>query len=245
MSEMLNPVAETNQPDSGEIVVPTVNLHKKRKEVKFFCPDHDCKDPERKMIIKKSSKGNYFFSHKSGCEHEIRPETLLHKLAISWFKNKTEFEVPEEKSGSTIIEQQVLTLNPDKTELEFKGIDTIRPDVLVETTNGLKIAIEIYVTHKIDDEKKIKLQETNTPTIEIDLSEFYENNKEECRVNKSFNDENLDDLLTKITLKKWIIPPDEAVGKGKLKTKQASDNTGCFVIAASIGLILLIRRLFR
>lgn len=94
MEEYLNPIAEKNNPDSGQITTPK-NAYPIRKESEFYCPDHDCLDPKRKLIPTKSKLGNYFFKHKPKCTHEIRPETLLHKLAVKWFETREEFEIPQ------------------------------------------------------------------------------------------------------------------------------------------------------
>lgn len=59
----------------------------------------------------------------------------------------------------------------------------------------------------MDEEKMSKLKESDVPTIEIDLSNFYYIHNEKCQVDKQFIDENLDDLLTDIKLKKWVNPP--------------------------------------
>jgi len=233
MSQTLNPIAELEFPDSGKIVEPIEEVYVQKNDLKFFCPDPKCKDIQRRMFIKKSNLGNIFFSHYGKFSHDIYPETLLHKLAIKWFENKTEFKIPQVKVGTSLIEQQTLSLNPEKTVLEYKGIDTIKPDIYLETTNGFKLAVEIAVTHKVDDEKERKLNDTSTPTLEIDLEEFYFKNQERCRVDKKFIEQHLDQLLTDHSLMKWIIPPNADDASSKLKSRPASNNTGCMLVVLS------------
>jgi hypothetical protein len=230
MNQTLNPIAELKFPDSGIIVEPIAKEYAKKDVQSFFCPDPKCKDPKRRMFIKKSSLGNIFFSHYGKFSHDIYPETLLHKLAIKWFENKSDFEIPEVKVGSTLIEQQTLSLDPQKTVLEYKGIDTVQPDIYVETTNGFKLAIEIAVTHKVDDDKEKKLSDTNTPTLEIDLERFYLENQERCRVDKGFIEQHLDQLLTDLSLMKWIVPPKAERCEDELQVQEELDNTGGIIV---------------
>jgi len=60
MSEFVNPIAEANSPDSGEITKPDIAYVAMQAGMRLFCPDHDCPDPERVLIPKQSAKGNYF-----------------------------------------------------------------------------------------------------------------------------------------------------------------------------------------
>jgi hypothetical protein len=53
MTEFLNPISEASYPDSGIILKPKEAFEKKNV-LKFFCPDPDCKDTERILIVKKS-----------------------------------------------------------------------------------------------------------------------------------------------------------------------------------------------
>lgn len=109
MSEFLNPIAELDKPDSGNIITPE-EAYKIKDTHNFFCPDFDCKDPKRVLIPAISVNNNYFFRHKGNYKHEIRPETLLHKSAIKWFEGGIEFEVPSCKTSSYILSKQAMVL---------------------------------------------------------------------------------------------------------------------------------------
>jgi len=238
MAEFLNPIAEVGGVDSGDITTP-FEASQMGKEHSFFCPDFDCSDPERRLILKVSKNKNPFFSHHSGYGHDIRPETLLHKLAIKWFKDRTDFEVPEGISGNRRIKKQTLNLDVNKTQLEY-SLKEIRPDVKLNTIGGFEFAIEIFVTNDISDLKKELLYQSGIPTLRIDLSDFYKLNKDKCREDKVFVEQHLDSLLNNINLKKWLVCPKEDYPIGDLLMEAVPQNTGCMVILPFIGVIWLL-----
>jgi hypothetical protein len=168
MTEFLNPIAEVGKIDSGDIRTPEESKTIKDTDL-FFCPDYDCKDRERRLSLKKSGLGNYFFSHLPGCQHDIGPETLLHKLAIKWFENKTEFELPSGNSGDKQIKRQLVKLDPAKTQLEYSRLKTIIPDVKLCTIDNFEFAVEIFVTNDISDAKKKLIQQFTIIFIKSEL----------------------------------------------------------------------------
>lgn len=239
MNDFLNPIAEIDQIDSGDITTPEEAIPLKSIR-KFFCPDFDCKDPKRRLSLKKSKLENYFFCHHPGYEHEIRPETLLHKLAIRWFVSKSEFEVPERVVSSKRIKRQILQLDTNKTLPEYSRLKLIKPDVKLYTVDGFEFAIEIVVTHDLDDSKKKLIDKFGLPTVRIDLSFFYKQFPYECRVNKSFVEKNLDNLPTNVELKKWVISPSEetpSLAMESLPISEHSQNTGCMWVLMLMGFL--------
>jgi hypothetical protein len=242
MTELLNPIAELDRPDSGEIITPS-EAHPLKKERRFFCPDHDCKDPERLLTPAKSKLDTYFFKHKPGFGHDIQPETLLHKLAVKWFEDCSVYELP--KSGR--IKLQTVQLNTSKTKLEFRKLERIIPDVKLTSIDGLTFAIEIVVTSDISSEKSKLIEEFNLPTVRVDLSSFYKKNQHQCRTDFDFVKESLEGLLTDITLKSWAIEPIDlalnTLGLEELKPEPVQsnniDNTGCVVVLLTLGLIVV------
>lgn len=240
MAGYLNPIAELNKPDSGELILP-IQAFDKRDNSKFFCPDYDCKDTERILTVKKSNKGNYFFCHRPNCEHDIRPETLLHKLAIKWFIDKEQYEIP----FSNQIKRQFIELDKSKTVCEFRQLQRIIPDVILSTFNDFLFAIEIVVTSDIDENKAKLINEFHLPTIRVNLSNFYNQNKNSCQTDFEFIQEHLPKLMEDISLKSWVIPPDFESNKEKLEIYQSNANTGCMTILACLGLIVLINYLIK
>lgn len=240
MTDFLNPIAELDKPDSGKIILPTQAIELKA-EHSFYCPDFDCKDAERILTVKKSSKGNYFFSHKPNCGHDIRPETLLHKLAIKWFLDKVEYEWPANK----ILRRQTVHIDPLKTICEFRKLERIIPDVTLTTDNDINFAIEIVVTNDIHESKAKLIKEFNLPTIRVDLTTFYRENTEKCQTDLEFIQVNLDRLMTDVQLKSWVIPVDNAVIKEKFEFTETSANNGCVTVLAGLGILLLLKHLLK
>lgn len=239
MSELLNPIAEKGMPDSGEIMSPD-EAYLVRDNNKFFCPDYNCKDIDRTLIVKKSSKDNCFFSHKPGCEHPIMPETLLHKSAVKWFADQTEYETPVDNYFSG---DSMQILNKEKTELEFRQLERHIPDVVLTTIGDFQFAIEIFVTNDISREKAKILTDFGLPTIRVDLSDFYDANKLDCRVNLKFIQDNLDILMNDINRKNWVSFQKNETIKDTDNAKSLRNNSGCATIFFVLGITLLLLRL--
>jgi hypothetical protein len=255
MSEYTNPVAEVHKADSGVLVSPDEARKKYSNEKHFFCPDYDCKDKERYLSLKQSVKGKNFFSHRPGFEHPIHPETLLHKSAVKWFEGKTEFEIPARKYNEKQLTQQTVALNSNETKLEYSRLQTIIPDVLLCTETGFRFAVEIVVTSDVNESKAKKIEAFNLPTLRISLTDFYKANKERCQTDLTFIQSHLNELLTDIKLKRWVIPPvleelpegiETAALPGSVSQPPQgnADNSGCLPVALLfVGILWLIDRL--
>lgn len=239
--ELLNPIAEMDTPDSGLIVSPERAYELKNNGHSFFCPDYNCKDPNRILFVKKSSKDTLFFCHKKGCDHPILPETLLHKSAVNWFLKKSEYEIPvnhiQGKEGLQKIDWE-------KTKLEFRQLEKHIPDVRLITTDGFEFAIEIFVTNDISNEKAKIISEFGLPTLRVDLSDFYNAHRNECRTNLKFIQQHLDFLMTDINRKMWVLPEDKNSISSKPYSSTLQDNQGC-VFAFIVLLFCFIVRYFK
>lgn len=252
MAEFLNPIAELDKADSGKIITPE-EAYKVKDEQQFFCPDFDCKDPARILTPAISVKKNFFFRHKPNFKHDIRPETLLHKLAVKWFEEKTAFEIPSCNASSFRFSRQVLQLDPGKTECEYRKMKVVIPDVKCCALNGFVFAIEIFVTSDVSKDKQKLITEFGLPTVRIDLSSFYEGNRHQYRVDMKFINENLPGLLTDVNLKSWVISPNRESIEGKVELllleesasptkelqKKDGSGTGCVLGFITLGLIYL------
>ena len=227
--ELLNPIAEMNMPDSGLIISPEKAHEIKSNKYAFFCPDYNCKDSQRILFVKMSSKGTCFFSHKSGCEHPIMPETLLHKSAVKWFCEKSAYEIP---TNYEYNKEGVQNINQGLTKLEFRQLEKHIPDVVLTTNEGFTFAIEIVVTNDISNEKRKILSSFGLPTLRVNLSKFYEENKAKCRTDLEFILQNIDFLMMDKDRKSWI--------NGK---KKISDNNGCIVLLIGITAIIVLGKL--
>jgi hypothetical protein len=253
--EIKNPIAEQDHPDSGKIIRPSEATALKKDNHKFFCPDHDCRDPIRKLFLAKSGKGTLFFKHGPGCEHDIRPETLLHKLAVKWYENRQSIIIPEHRVGALAMASQLVRLRIGETKCEYRKLQRHIPDVLMVSTKGFKFAIEVVVTSDINDQKAKLISDFGFPTIRIDLCQFYKANQEQCRTDYDFIVANLDNLLCDIKNMSWVIPPNlenfiEQLDLSQIPIAHSSrppasepitDNTGCLLLLLTFGFILLFK----
>lgn len=126
----------------------------------------NCHCPKCNELLVAKNNGKvkkHHFAHQSNTDCKYAYETTLHLLAKNIIKDT----------------KLIPTINPDGTismeiadtiELE-KRIGDIVPDIYA-CINGKNIAIEIYVTHKIDDVKYGKIQEYGLTTFEVDLSKI-------------------------------------------------------------------------
>jgi hypothetical protein len=252
MAEILNPLAEADHIDSGIYITPEQG--KINAGRKFFCPDPDCLDNERRLIFKVSKNGLPFFCHYPDFQHEINPETLLHKLTIKSFEGLIEFELPPFKDDQgNFYPQQLFIIDPDKTVLEFRELKGIRPDVTIVSTSGMQLAVEIFVTNRTKDQKVQRLNDHKLPTIELNLNDFYLKNKEQCKTDIPFIKDNAPKLVAELHRKKWLQFPtfDQVIGltigeepKPEAPSQsQASPGQGClvlFVIPILLGMIWLL-----
>lgn len=153
------------------------------------------------LIAKKGNKVVHHFAHKPNSECAYGYQTSLHLLAKEILFECKEITIPEvildfSKYGGTykiikIADSKRISL--DKVVLEKKEGDVI-PDIIGYCGNK-KLFIEIYVTHKIDENKYEKLKKLDISTIEINLSDCDEFVTKELL--KSY-------LLDETDKKKWI-----------------------------------------
>lgn len=127
-----------------------------------------------KLVAKKGDKRTHHFAHYSKKDCEYGYESSLHLAAKDILSKANRFVIPAvyvefpstNKSREIISEACEITV--DKVELE-KRFDNIIPDVVIYSGNK-QFFVEIYVTHKVDDEKREIIKKANCSTIEIDLS---------------------------------------------------------------------------
>lgn len=161
------------------------------------CPA--CKHP----LIAKQGASTPHFAHAQDENCSKALETAVHLAAKQLIAEKLELRLP--------ILQWNNVLNQHKTEVisdQFiaklqsvtleQWLGDIRPDIVV-STNNTNYLVEIAVTHFVDDEKRLKIQQKNIPTIEIDLS----------RLKGKFTFENLEVALftEKFYSAWWIFHP--------------------------------------
>lgn len=159
-----------------------------------ICPA--CGDP---LVAKKGEKMMHHFAHHAGHTCEFGYESSLHLAAKNILSKAKKIVIPavylsfpnSYKEAQLISESKEIKI--DKVELEKRYSDIV-PDIVIYS-GGKQLFVEIYVTHRIDDEKLNKLRKENISTIEIDLSDKRETISTEELTNL---------LLNNSEEKKWI-----------------------------------------
>ncbi len=132
------------------------------------CPS--CNTP---LVAKKGNVKVPHFAHQSTETCEYGYETSLHMAAKEILLRAKTMILPEAvykfkgmwKTKQISPEREIRI---DRVELESKTGDVI-PDVIVYSGDE-KIFVEIFVTHKVDEDKLKKIQGLNVSTLEMDLS---------------------------------------------------------------------------
>lgn len=129
----------------------------------------------KKLVAKKGNKVTHHFAHYAGHTCEYGYESSLHLAAKEVLSRVKSIEIPAVYVEFPKSPKRKVLLSPskvipvDKVELE-KRFDDIIPDIIVYSGKK-RFIVEIYVTHKIDDNKLAKIKKANISTIEIDLSQ--------------------------------------------------------------------------
>lgn len=136
----------------------------------------DCLCPAcgNKLIAKKGNRVMHHFAHYSETNCEYGYETSLHLAAKDILSKAKKMMLPpvrmppqySHREDSLLQEAKEITIENVFLEKRFQGFI---PDIVV-CSGGKQLFVEIFVTHKIDEAKKKKLEDANISTIEIDLS---------------------------------------------------------------------------
>ncbi|MBD5142610.1 MAG: hypothetical protein HDT22_03235 [Ruminococcus sp.] len=125
------------------------------------------------LIAKKGNKVSHHFAHYSSEDCEKGYETSLHLLAKKILSETKEIMLPAVRIQLANVYIPMWNqgkIQIDYVELEKKNGEII-PDVIAYSGNK-KLIIEIYVTHKVDEEKLKKIRASDISALEIDLSKF-------------------------------------------------------------------------
>ncbi|MEA4988099.1 MAG: competence protein CoiA family protein, partial [Anaerovorax sp.] len=137
------------------------------------------------LIARKGKLKSHHFAHYNVEECEHGYETSLHLAAKQIILDNKVFSIPavflefpnSNREKALIAESKEIVV--DEVKLETR-MNNIVPDILVYT-NGKMLQIEIFVTHKIDEEKLNKIKSNGISVIEIDLSKVENSEKEELK----------------------------------------------------------------
>lgn len=125
------------------------------------------------LVAHKGKKNIHHFKHYNSKECETGYQTSLHLLAKEIISNEKRFIIPPVSYSfnynNKFIDIPETEVTIDKVELEIKTGDII-PDIVLYHGKQI-LLVEIYVTHKIDEEKLNKIKSLGLSTIEIDLSQ--------------------------------------------------------------------------
>ena len=130
-----------------------------------------CAECHGALIAKQGNIKAHHFAHASGNDSIKCSQTALHLLAKEI--------IAEEKRIPAFVDGNIAFVTVDSVEQE-KNMGDIKPDLYAEY-NGKPVAIEIFVSHAIDDEKFAKIQHHRLTTFEINLSELIFETREEVK----------------------------------------------------------------
>lgn len=156
-----------------------------------------CKECGGELVAKNNGKIKvHHFAHASGNDSIKCSQTALHLLAKEI--------IAEERSVPSINKNgQFEFIHADEICLE-SNLGEIIPDVLA-VCGEMKIAVEIFVTHAVDNEKFAKILNQKLTTFEIDLSKIKYENKDDIK-NAIYDTKNIrviyDERIAQMTLER-------------------------------------------
>lgn len=178
-----------------------------------------------RLIAKNAGEINrHHFAHYSKTECEYTRQTNLHYMAEEILKEEKFIFLPPDylDAGNWrfIFDPQSYRVQIDEIASE-KRISDFVPDIVVKS-GEMTILVEIYVTHKVDEAKKLKIEkEGKCFVVEIDLSD---------RAYDDLSKEEVKNLLKDQNRIRWIYRPDlnemhKTFEDSKLKCDIVSDST--------------------
>ena len=130
-----------------------------------------CSECKGALIARQGNVKVHHFAHESGNDSIKCSQTALHLLAKEI--------ILEEKKIPAFVNGKIEFVTTEFIEQE-KNLGDIKPDLYSEF-NGKPIAVEIYVSHPVDEAKFMKIQNHKLTTFEINLSELIFETKEEVK----------------------------------------------------------------
>lgn len=144
-----------------------------------------------KLIAKNEGKiREHHFAHSSGTDCVGYRETLLHIWSKQIIQENKKFKIPkyiDKDNGNLFLKgkngwhEKKFDLNEQILEFELveveerNDINSLQPDIVGVTKDGLRLWIEIFVTHKCGKEKINKIKENGINCIEIKIPNEIDN----------------------------------------------------------------------
>lgn len=127
-------------------------------------------------------------------------ETAIHMKAKEIIEEEKQLVLPEliveyKNIHGTVVEESLFYFDEIKNEVRLGDIQSD----LIAIKSNRQLFIEIYVTHKVDLDKKKKLEKIGVSTVQIDLSNLY--GRKELWTDTQFLRHV---LIEKVENKKWI-----------------------------------------
>lgn len=113
------------------------------------------------IVVRRNNEAHHFRHHTGKRQKGGGGKTRLHEDAIDKIKELGELKLPNGK-----------VMRFDMVETGVRIGKSVIPDA-IGYINERAYAIEVYVTHPVDEEKIEKLEKLNVDTVEIDLSNWY------------------------------------------------------------------------
>ena len=180
-------------PDENNVIQYVLNVEP-GLACNCHCPNPDCNERLIAKHCPEHGKAPHF-AHASGKSCKGAYMSLLHLKAQQIIVSK-----------KTVMAPEFLTIEPKRLEFvdanpEDDRWDGIRPDVVGETADGKKWAIEIFYTNEVNRVKAEKIRNLNITCLEIDITEQTIDSLEEFLLNSSdpkyrgwINNLNYDDI---------------------------------------------------
>ena len=124
-----------------------------------------------KMVAKNNGKiKDHHFAHSSGSDCDGYKERLFHIWSKQIIEEKKEFTIPKYKK---VLGSKKLKFSSVKIE-QRNDTKLLQPDIVGVTDDGVRIWIEIFVTHKCGEEKIQCIKENGYNCIEVKIPEEIE-----------------------------------------------------------------------
>lgn len=171
-----------------------ISINEAERGLACNCFCQSCKSP---LLARKGSKKIPHFAHYKNPTCETGYQTSIHLLAIKLIAQRKMIKIPpvycekyyeDFNEGYRIVNEKIRgsELLKDVEVYQETKENGLIPDIIVQLGSH-KLYVEIYVTHKVDEEKKKKVKENDISMIEIDLSD----------VNREIPEDELEDELSK------------------------------------------------
>lgn len=155
------------------------------------------------LIARQGEKREHHFahaSHKAPCESSH--ESLLHLYAKQLIADALGLLVPMTPAIASYLQIKEMSesmllhaIAPAHAEV---SIGNVRPDILLLTTDGVQVAVEVAYSSFCDEIKRDEFEKLGLPAVEIDLSQFTPDHFDPAEVKQV--------VILSIEKKKWIWP---------------------------------------